>query len=215
MARIRAVIDNLTTSLWNTFLSKFTHLIYTDASKEAKMTSNAKSTAKKPSASARAMQKAAPVRASSGGRIVGPLPLRFDQVFLTPPHERVDAIKRGVPAKHINVLARRMDVAKETLMSTLRLSRATVDRKARDNKALSQDESERVLGVEYLIGQVENMVKESGNPEGFDAAKWVSSWLDSPLPALGGRTPASYMDTVEGQKLVSNLLATAQSGAYA
>ncbi|RZI40451.1 DUF2384 domain-containing protein [Herbaspirillum sp. HC18] len=106
-------------------------------------------------------------------------------------------------------------MAKEALIDTLRLSRATVNRKARDNMTLSQDESERVLGVEYLIGQVENMVQESGDPEGFDAAKWVSNWLNSPLPALDGQKPASFMDTVEGQKLVSNLLATAQSGAYA
>jgi uncharacterized protein (DUF2384 family) len=131
------------------------------------------------------------------------------------PHERIIAIKRGVPAAHILMLAKRMNIAKEALIGTRRLSRATVDRKARFNKPLSQDESERVLGVEYLIGQVENMVKESGNPEGFDAAKWVSNWLTAPLPARGGQTPASYMDTAEGQKLVSNLLATAQSGTYA
>lgn len=59
------------------------------------------------------------------------------------------------------------------------------------------------------------MVRESGNADQFDAAKWVSNWLTAPLPALGGQTPASYMDTFEGQKLVSNLLAQAQSGAYA
>jgi len=143
------------------------------------------------------------------------LPIHFEHVFLSPPSERINTIKRGVPADHVNVLAERMDIAKESLIDTLRLSRATVNRKARENKPLSQDESERVLGIEYLIGQVENMVRESGHPEGFDAAKWVSNWLKSPLPALGGQTPASYMDTVEGQKLVSNLLATAQSGAYA
>ena len=72
-----------------------------------------------------------------------------------------------------------------------------------------------VPGVEYLIGQVENMARESGAPKEFDAAIWLSHWLHAPLPALGNRTPASYMDTVEGQKLVSNILAMGQSGAYA
>lgn len=156
---------------------------------------------------------AATRQASQRSAYVQPFP--FEQVFLSPPSERINAIKRGVPAGHVNMLAERMDIAKETLIDTLGLARATVNRKARANMPLSQDESERVLGIEYLIGQVENMVKESGDPEGFDAARWVSNWLNSPLPALGGQTPASYMDTVEGQKLVSNLLATAQSGAYA
>lgn len=189
-----------------------------------------KSAAKKPAAGGRA-KKAAVARLAPSGRFMPAKtdaatrqasqrtayvqPFRFEQVFLSPPSERINTIKRGVPAEHVNMLAERMDIAKETLIDTLGLARATVNRKARANMPLSQDESERVLGIEYLIGQVENMIKESGDPEGFDAAKWVSNWLNSPLPALGGQTPASYMDTVEGQKLVSNLLATAQSGAYA
>lgn len=139
----------------------------------------------------------------------------FEQVFLTAPYERIAAIKRGVPAGELNVLAERMQIPKESLISLLRLSRATVNRKARDMKPLSQDESERVLGVACLIGQVENMVKESGAPQGFDAAVWVAAWLHAPLPALGNQPPASFMDTVEGQKLVSGILAMGQSGAYA
>jgi len=141
--------------------------------------------------------------------------LHFERVYLAPPHERIDAIKLGVPAAHVGELARLMHMSKDALIDILRMPRATVNRWARASKALPPDESERVLGVEYLIGQVENMVRESGDAEGFDAARWVSAWLHQPLPALGGRMPAAYLDTIEGQKLVSNLLAMAQSGAYA
>ncbi|MRW83227.1 DUF2384 domain-containing protein [Pseudoduganella sp. FT26W] len=59
------------------------------------------------------------------------------------------------------------------------------------------------------------MVDESGNPKGGDAARWLAVWLAAPLPALGGATPASYMDTFAGQKLVEDLLSMIQSGAYA
>lgn len=71
------------------------------------------------------------------------------------------------------------------------------------------------LGIQTLVEMVQTMVKESGDPEGFDARLWVTTWLAQPLPALGGKTPASYMDTAEGQKLVAELLAMSQSGAYA
>jgi hypothetical protein len=54
-----------------------------------------------------------------------------------------------------------------------------------------------------------------GTAEGFDASRWVGEWLERPLPALGGAKPAEYMDTMEGQELISRLLAQAQSGAYA
>ena len=80
---------------------------------------------------------------------------------------------------------------------------------------VSSDESERVLGVQSLIEQVRTMVAESGHPQGFDAPRWVATWLAQPLPALGGATPESYMGTVEGQRKVSELLAMIQSGAYA
>jgi uncharacterized protein (DUF2384 family) len=74
---------------------------------------------------------------------------------------------------------------------------------------------ERRRAVKMLIAQVQTMVEESGNPNGFDAARWVREWLQKPLPALGGKRPVEYMSTQEGRELVGRLLAMAQSGAYA
>lgn len=139
----------------------------------------------------------------------------YESVYQLAPQDRIQVIKRGIPADYIDHLSARMNIPKENVIVFLGFSRATINRKVRQRRNLSSDESARVLGIEYLIGQVEHMVRESGNPEQFDAARWVSNWLNAPLPALGGETPASYMDTFEGQKLVSNLLAQAQSGAYA
>ena len=108
-----------------------------------------------------------------------------------------------------------MGISKENLLASLGLSRATINRKERNATPLSRDESERVLGVGMLIGMVHTMVQQSGDPAGFDAARWVAGWLASPVPALAGATPASYMDTIEGQRLVAELLARTQSGVYA
>ncbi len=143
--------------------------------------------------------------------------IRFAHVFAAEPMERILWIKEGLAAREVEGVARRMGVTKERLMSTLGLARATVDRKVREHKPLSPDESSRLLGVAHLVGQVQSMVEESGRPDeaGFDAAHWTAAWLDRPLPALDGRRPAELMDTAEGQALVSNLLARAHSGAYA
>ena len=59
------------------------------------------------------------------------------------------------------------------------------------------------------------MVHESGDPRGFKAAEWVAAWLDRPHPALGGRRPAELMDTTDGRAIVFDLVARAQSSAYA
>jgi putative toxin-antitoxin system antitoxin component (TIGR02293 family) len=137
------------------------------------------------------------------------------RIFSIDPHVRIAMIRQGIPASIIGNLSSRMGMSKESLLLSLGLSRATISRKEKDATALSKDESERVLGVASLIGMAQTMVEQSGDPSGFDAARWVSGWLSKPLPALGGETPASYMDTFEGQKLVAELLSMSQSGAYA
>lgn len=139
----------------------------------------------------------------------------YQPIFMYAPQQKIAVIRNGLAAKELGALANSMNVAKDFLTAMLGISRATLGRKERAGGTLSLEESERLLGVQSLIGQVQRMVVESGEPAGFDAAKWLADWINLPLPALAGETPASYMDTIEGQKLISNLLATAQSGAYA
>ncbi|WP_306391052.1 antitoxin Xre-like helix-turn-helix domain-containing protein [Telluria beijingensis] len=135
--------------------------------------------------------------------------------YLADPQTRIDIIRQGIPAARIGDLAARMGISKENLLAILGMSRATISRKEKNAALLSKDESERVLGIEMLIGTVQAMVEQSGDPAGFDAARWLAGWLANPVPALAGATPASYMDTFEGQKLLANLLAMSQSGVYA
>lgn len=66
-----------------------------------------------------------------------------------------------------------------------------------------------------LVGLVQSMVEESGEPEGFDAAQWLRRWIQIPVPALGGRTPADMLGTAAGQEEVARLLRQAQAGVYA
>lgn len=141
--------------------------------------------------------------------------LAIPDIYRVDAKARIMLIRQGIPAASIANLSARMGISKESLLASLGLSRATISRKERDAAVLSKDESERVLGVESLIGMVQAMVEESGDPANFNAARWVANWLTNPLPALGGETPASYMDTFEGQRLVAELLSYSQSGAYA
>jgi putative toxin-antitoxin system antitoxin component (TIGR02293 family) len=139
----------------------------------------------------------------------------YVRVFQAPPHERIRAIREGIPATAVAELSAAMGRTQEEIMTTIGLSRTTVHRKAQKAEVLSPNESERVLGLQALIGQVCQMVPAQALHDGFDPARWLGSWLARPQPALGAEKPAAYMDTVEGQKLVSNLLMMAQSGAFA
>lgn len=139
----------------------------------------------------------------------------FSGVYRLGPLERIEMIKRGVPAEEVAKIAKTIGRPKERLFKVLGLPRATVNRQALSKQQLALAQGERVLGFSKLVGQVQVMVEQSGDPRGFDAARWVADWLDRPVSALGGRCPAEYMDTAEGQELVSGLIAKIQSGAYA
>ena len=139
----------------------------------------------------------------------------FVQIYEAGPMERIELIKSGISADGLVDLATSMHTTKDQLFKRLGLPRATVDRKARNKQNLSQEQSERVIGLMKLVGQVKTMVEQSGEPEGFDAAQWVGQCLEQANGALGGIPPAELMDTVQGQEVISGLLAKMQSGAYA
>ena len=124
-------------------------------------------------------------------------------------------VKEGLPARLLTTLATDMHVPRERLYAWLGIARATANRKVKDDRMLSQDESERALGIARLVGQVGKIVAESGEPDGFDAARWTAAWLEEPNAALGGKAPGEFMDTADGRALVAGLVAQMQSGAYA
>ena len=139
----------------------------------------------------------------------------FVDLYRATPMGRIAAIKAGVPARSLKQFVGELKLDQRTLFTALNLKTATVNKKAAGNEALSADEGERVLGLAKLVGQLESMLDESGNPEGFNATAWLSRWLSEPLPAFGGGRPIDLLDTMEGQALISRSLAQIQSGAFA
>lgn len=150
----------------------------------------------------------------------------FKTAFHSSSHDRLEVIKAGIKAKRVFDLATVFKVSQDEMIQRLGLTKTTVHRKARTDETLSADQSERVLGMAKLLGLVETIVSESvedDDLQGFDAAKaqdfdaaaWLENWLSQPNPALGGELPSTYLDTREGQEILSTLIAQMQSGAYA
>lgn len=139
----------------------------------------------------------------------------YVRMFRATPLERIEIIRKGIPANIVDITSTDMGWTKERMLTTLQFPRATVNRRIRTQAVLPTEFSERILGLQKLIGQVTIMVAESGNSRGFNAAHWVANWLEQPAPALNNAKPADFMDTIEGQELVASLLSKMQSGAYA
>ena len=141
--------------------------------------------------------------------------LSYVEVFRTEPINRIRMIKHGLRAAEAKRILSDLAVTQAVAMRALNISAATMNRKVRGEDRLPPAESERVLGIARLVGQVQAIVEESGIPEGFDAVSWTSRWLSEPLPALGGARSLDLLVTMEGQALASSTLAHIQGGAYA
>lgn len=131
------------------------------------------------------------------------------------PDKRIKLLREGFRASVVTDLADCMGWSREHAFDAFGLKRSTVLRKIKEDARLETAESERLLSVMDIIEQVQEMVEQSGRPEGFDARRWVGDWLDTANQALGGKKPAEYLDTHEGLTVVRRLLAQMQSGAYA
>lgn len=140
---------------------------------------------------------------------------RYIRLYREEPLERIARIKRGVPAAEAKRIFADLRVGQGEATKALKLSPATINRKAQLDKPLTADESERVIGMAKLVGQLQAMMEDAGDAKGFDAMAWLSQWLREPIPALGGVRPFDLMDTMEGQALVSRTLAQMEGGAYA
>lgn len=136
-------------------------------------------------------------------------------VFHASPIERIAMIRRGVRAVEAKRILADLAIGQGAALKALNLSPSTVNKKATRDQILSPEDSERVIGLARLVGQIEAMVQDSGDPKEFDPTAWMARWLTDPLPALGGTRPIELMDTMEGRALVSTVLAQLQNGAYA
>jgi putative toxin-antitoxin system antitoxin component (TIGR02293 family) len=152
-----------------------------------------------------------------GGTSLGwfrPTEEAFVTLYKAPDLTRIQWVK-SIGAHDAKVILAQLRVPQGEALTALHIPVATVNRKAKTNAPLSPAEGERVLGFGRLLGQIQTMVRESGNPEGFDASAWLSAWMSAPVPALSGARPLDLMDTMTGQALVSQVLSQMQSGAYA
>lgn len=73
--------------------------------------------------------------------------------------------------------------------------------------------SERVEFIRSLVKMLEDMIPPDQG-DGFDAARWVGRWLETPQSALAGAAPKEYLSTVEGRAIIKRLLGTIESGTY-
>ena len=106
------------------------------------------------------------------------------------PIERINMIRRGILASEAKRILSGLAVTQGSAMVALNISVATMNRRVSNKDRLPPAESERVFGVARLVGQLQNIVEESGNPHDFDATAWMSRLVERAAPGPGRHSPS-------------------------
>ncbi|WP_373889643.1 antitoxin Xre/MbcA/ParS toxin-binding domain-containing protein [Massilia sp. MB5] len=131
----------------------------------------------------------------------------FLKVYKATPAFRIALIRARVKRARLRTLAIALGVPETALTGYLAIRPGS-------GELVPKASGERVIGLMSLIGRVESFAV-GNESNGFNAAKWLGAWLSTPLPALGGTRPGSYLDTIAGQEFLCALLGMTESGTYA
>lgn len=145
--------------------------------------------------------------------------LSYVTIATQSPSENSDVVHRGIGAGFVRRLAHDLEIDQSTLTDHMGIARSTFSRKLKNDEALSLGDAAIALGVARIIGEVDRILRESGDPEqmgeSFHVAEWTGQWLRQPVGALGNRRPLDYLDNAFGQETVLQLIRQMQSGAFA
>lgn len=133
-----------------------------------------------------------------------------------PPITRIEAERAGVSGGLVKEMAKSMGMSNIRMFEVIGVPKATAEKRAANNTAVSGTPGQAALGLVRLLGMAKAMAENSDAAEarGFDTAKWLGEWIELPQPALGGRKPADMLDTPTGVETVVKLLGAIESGAY-
>lgn len=125
------------------------------------------------------------------------------------------AVEEGVPAFTVVLISRALSEPAPGVLDIIGLPETTYQRKAKAGEALPDAAGHRTVALMRVVATLRQLLEESGDAEqvkDFDLESWVSTWIRSPLPELGGATPAALLRNPDGQRVVETVLERMRGG---
>lgn len=132
-----------------------------------------------------------------GSRIVGK-PISSSADF-------IPLIRIGFSYRSLEKLVAYLGLRLETVLKSLAINERTIQRRRSAASRLSQQESEKVYRLARLTAVAEEV---------FEDRQAAQVWLTNAIPALGGLTPLSLLDTEEGARWAETELQRLAWGVY-
>jgi putative toxin-antitoxin system antitoxin component (TIGR02293 family) len=121
------------------------------------------------------------------------------------PFQMVEAIRKGLPAKAITMLAESLAVPLVDLEKILPVSHRTLQRYEKDQKVLPPDLSDHLVQISKVLVCAEKI---------FGSREKARIWFKRPCLALGGVPPIDFLDTFSGIGMVEQELGRIQYGVF-
>ena len=121
------------------------------------------------------------------------------------PDDLANLVRKGLPARTVTALARRLSLANAVLSRQLGIPQRTLTRRLSQQSRLTAAESDRTVRVARVYANAVEMIG--------DEEKAVE-WLRTPNRALGGERPLDQLDTDLGSRAVEDILGRIAYGVY-
>lgn len=130
----------------------------------------------------------------------------FLRLLAVEPMQRIDLVRKGLPASAVQSAADYMVMSQKDLLSAIRIPVSTLTLRTRSRKPLSPEESDKLIRLAEAVKRAIAV---------FGKGAEGKAWLNEPIVSLGGRRPVDLLDTQDGFDLVMRTLGRIQFGAPA
>jgi putative toxin-antitoxin system antitoxin component (TIGR02293 family) len=117
----------------------------------------------------------------------------------------MELLRTGLPIEALEVATQTLGLSSEEVSTVLGIPKRTLARRRKEHQ-LSPYESNRLFRLAHLAAHALDV---------FDDREQAQGWFHEPIPALGGRTPVSMLDTEAGVVLVDDELGRIEHGIFA
>jgi putative toxin-antitoxin system antitoxin component (TIGR02293 family) len=119
--------------------------------------------------------------------------------------QMINFARQGINMNYLSNLSEKLSLNLQEIGNILHVSLRTLQRYA-PTKVLDSDASAKVLNLASL---------QKHGKEVFGTEENFAEWLKTEVPALGNKTPLSYLDTPFGFQLVDQTLGRIEHGLFA
>ena len=117
----------------------------------------------------------------------------------------IPLIRLGFSFRSIEKLTHRLGLKLEQVAQYVNINPRTIHRRRSSSARLTASESEKIYRLARILALAEEVFEDRQNAQ---------SWLLGNIPALGGVTPLSLLDTDEGARQVEQTLLRLAWGVY-